>query len=296
MKVLIIGANGYIGSRLTEYLKSKYEVHGVDFCAQPQIIDLDYICDYGTLCDEQITMYSHIILLAGHSAVSNFNDKLLPGFQNNVVNFIRLVEKMNAEQVLLYASTAAVYGNNPRLVWEDEELPDPVGYYDFTKYNLEKVANLFPNKKMIGMRFGTVGGWSRNFRIENLMNALSLNAIEKNEIHVSNISNWRAVLGLNDLCRCIELMLERTPKNRFYNLVSYNDTIGNVATRISNLSGCKIVVNDALRTNYSFNCSNRSFAKEYGFEFVDTTDSIFFDILENKDIIQIKKPRGEQSY
>lgn len=297
MKILLIGANGYIGSFLYQwFVGSGFDVVSMDTCWQPRVVNIDLPMDYSVLTPEHLKSFSHVILLAGHSSVASVGDRLFPAYQNNVSNFVKLVDILDKDQVLLYASTAAIYGSSSKKMKESDQIPNPVGYYDFTKYMIEKVANMYPNKSLIGLRFGTVGGASKNFRIENLLNSLSINAVETGEMTVSNGQNWRAVLGICDLCRAIVCMLSSTPKHRFYNLASYNSTILNVARDIAQISGATLIKNDSMKTNYSFNCCTDRFCEEYGFEFKDDTQSIFKHIRTNLELIKIKVKRDVQEY
>ena len=222
-------------------------------------------------------------MLAGHSSVSMCSDDLMSCFQNNVVNFAALVEKINDQQTLLYASTAAVYGNNSELVDESFPLSGGISYYDHTKICGDNIAVLFPKKKLVGLRFGSVSGFSKSFRRENLLNAVTMSAIKDNKITVTNPLNFRSVLGMNDFCKTFTTLIEADNiKNRIYNLTSVNAKILEFAEQVKHLSDCELVINDSSTTNYSFNCDNSLFQKDFNFKFQDTIESIYYDIVKNR--------------
>ena len=50
-------------------------------------------------------------------------------------------------------------------------------------------------------------------------------------------------------------------------------------------------VNNLFNTNYSFNCSNKLFEKDYNFKFEGTVESIYNDIIENYDRILVNIKR-----
>ena len=75
-KVLIIGGNGYIGTRLYEYLSIDEEnmptdkdIDIIDTCWFGKVIEDTIVEDYRNMSKEFYSEYDTIILLAGHSSV-----------------------------------------------------------------------------------------------------------------------------------------------------------------------------------------------------------------------------------
>ena len=298
-KILIIGGNGYIGSKLYESLLiQKYDVDNLDICWFGKIYDETIVKDYKDLSKSELSKYTHIILLAGHSSVSMSKDNNFSCISNNIGNFVNLIDKISEEQTLLYASTLAVYGANPKYVNEDDELVSAKNIYDYTFIAREDIAKLYPNKKLIGLRFGSVNGFSKNFRSENIINALSSNVLKNTELVVSNGDAYRSILGINDLSRCfIQLIESDNIKHRIYNLTSISDTIINIAKKIHKLGNSELIINEStFQTDYSFNCSSELFQNEFGFEFMDSVENIFDDISYNFNNIIFNKKREKQYY
>jgi UDP-glucose 4-epimerase len=182
-KILLIGGNGYLGCRIYEYLlNKKYDVTNLDLgwfgIVYPETIQKDY----RDLTKEELSKYTHIILLAGHSSVSMCGGELTSCFNNNVFNFTNLLDKIDDNQTLIYSSTLAVYGNNPKLVTEEDPIKKALNVYDYTKIARENIADLYPNKKLVGLRFGSVSGFSSNFRNENLMNSITTSSLNTNKM------------------------------------------------------------------------------------------------------------------
>jgi UDP-glucose 4-epimerase len=297
-KILIIGGNGYIGSRLYDHLSQlNYSTDNLDLCWYGNFYKEKTIqIDYRDLTKGQLTSYTHIILLAGHSSVSMCADNLHSAFNNNVLNFIGLIDKINDDQILIYSSTAAVYGNNSNLVDETYPINNASNFYDYTKISRENIARLYPNKKLIGLRFGSVSGFSKNFRNENLMNSLTMNSLNR-KITISNGESMRSILGMKDTCRAIEKIIsENTIKNKIYNLTSLNDKIVNFGIAIQNITNSELTINDSFKTDYSFNISNTLFEKDYNFKFQDTIESIYQEIINNQDKIIINRKRVKINY
>ena len=297
-KILLIGGNGYLGCRIYEYLlNKKYDVTNLDLgwfgIVYPETIQKDY----RDLTKEELSKYTHIILLAGHSSVSMCGGELTSCFNNNVFNFTNLLDKIDDNQTLIYSSTLAVYGNNPKLVTEEDSIKKALNVYDYTKIARENIANFYPNKKLIGLRFGSVSGFSPNFRNENLLNALTLSSINQQPLTISNGDAYRSVLGLNDLCCAIDKIIEvDIIKNKIYNLTSISDKIINFGYEVKRLTDSELIVNDSFKTDYSFNCSAELFEKDYNFKFGDTIESIYNDIITNYDSILFNTKREKITY
>jgi len=297
-KILLIGGNGYLGCRIYKYLlNKKYDVTNLDLgwfgIVYPETIQKDY----RDLTKKELSKYTHIILLAGHSSVSMCGGELTSCFNNNVFNFTNLLDKIDDNQTLIYSSTLAVYGNNPKLVTEEDPIKKALNVYDYTKIARENIAIFYPNKKLIGLRFGSVSGFSPNFRNENLLNALTLSSINQQPLTISNGDAYRSVLGLNDLCCAIDKIIEvDIIKNKIYNLTSVSDKIINFGYEVKRLTDSELIVNDSFKTDYSFNCSAELFEKDYNFKFRDTIESIYNDIIINYDSILFNTKREKITY
>ena len=141
--VLIIGGNGYIGSRLIHDLRSEYQLDSVDICWFGKNLCTSTVQDYNTLTKKYISKFDAIILLAGHSSVKMCEGSLTSSFNNNINNFIDLVAKIDKKQTLIYASSGSVYGNSNTKSTEDDTLFfKPINNYDLTKYTLDHTLSV----------------------------------------------------------------------------------------------------------------------------------------------------------
>ena len=111
-KVLIIGGNGYIGTRLHEYLSidDVEDIDLIDTCWFGKVIEDTIVADYKTMSKEFYSEYDTIILLAGHSSVKMSEAGSNSCFNNNVKNFIELLDKLTTQK-FIYASSSSVYGS-----------------------------------------------------------------------------------------------------------------------------------------------------------------------------------------
>ena len=296
-KILLIGGNGYIGSRLYDHLLSlKYNVTNIDLCWFGQVYPETLVEDYKNITKEKLNEYSHIILLASHSSVSMCIENLSSCFKNNVMNFVDLIDKLD-NQILIYASTCAIYGKSKELVTEDEPIKDALNFYDYTMIARENIAKLNPTKNLVGLRFGSVGGFSKSFRNENLINSLTLSSKNK-LLTIASGDALRSVLGISDVCNAIEKIIsENTIKNKVYNITSTNDKIINFGLTLQQITNSELNINDsAFKTDYSFSCSPELFEKDYNFKFKDNIESIYNDIIANGDNIIFNSKRKKIIY
>jgi nucleoside-diphosphate-sugar epimerase len=107
------------------------------------------------------------------------------------------------------------------------------------KQVIEKIAER-AECETIGMRFGTIGGYSPNPRLDSVINSLYHDAMNKGEITVSNGDNFRSYLGMNDACKAIERLIEVDNPHKIYNIASDTSTINYIGDKISELTGAKI--------------------------------------------------------
>lgn len=294
MKILVLGGNGYIGSRLYSHLKSKkYDVDNVDLCWYGKIFEETIVENFDNLSVSFLSQYTHIILLAGFSSVGMCKN-LYDTVTNNVTYFSNLVNKLSEKQVLIYASSCSVYGNGEKILTESDVLSPPLNNYDFSKQTIDYINNLSINKKCIGLRFGTVNGYSPNLRTDLVINSMTLNSLEQNKIFISNGNIKRSLLGLNDLCNAIEkILVTDNLKSDIYNLTSFSYSILDLAKNIQSINNCKLDINENLSTSYSFTVTNDKFESTFKFKFQDTIESIYTEIKSNVDRIKLKSNRSK---
>jgi UDP-glucose 4-epimerase len=298
-KILLIGGNGYIGSKLYPHLNSlDYEVDVVDTCWFDECTENTIVKDYRDLSEKFLSNYGIIILLAGHSSVKMSEGDLTSCFSNNVTNFINLLSNINNSQKLIYASSSSVYGSvGGKTVTENYYGFKPYNEYDISKH----VIDLYAEKSDVefyGLRFGTVNGHAPVTRNDVMINAMTSNALEGGEIRLYIKNIMRPILGINDLCRAIERIIEcKEDKRGLYNIASFNKTAEQIAYEVSDVLGVKVVEYETDPTQitntknqtkcYDFSISTRKFCREFKFKFQETVESITLSILNNYKNIKI---------
>jgi nucleoside-diphosphate-sugar epimerase len=296
--ILIIGSAGYIGSRLTLEFKDKYSITTLDACWFEHSNSPDIIGDFYNFDKTFYSKFDIIILLAAHSSVKMCEGPMLSAYNNNVRNFVHLFSKLNSNQKIIYASSSSVYGDVGSTV-VDENHNDfiPHNHYDVTKHIIDLYAPKF-NIQYYGLRFGTVNGYSPTVRKDIMINSMTHSALTSGEIKLYIKDIIRPILGIEDLVRAIETIIENESDNRgIYNLASFNATAEDIAKKVNNVTNTKIVEyvtdptnisNSKLQTkcyNFSINCEK--FIRKFNFEFKETVESITKSLINNYPKIQL---------
>ena len=299
-KILLIGGNGYIGSRLQEVLN--VDVIDTNWFGDG---DLHWSGDYKDLTSKYYESYDTIILLAGHSSVKMSEGNLNSCFNNNVRNFIDLIEKLD-KQKLIYASSSSVYGSvGSKTVNEKYYGFEPYNQYDISKHT----ADLYAQKSDVeyyGLRFGTVNGYSPVLRTDVMINAMVNSALKNGEIKLFIKDTMRPILGLNDLCGAVETIIDHDKDERgLYNLASFNKTAEQIAYEVGSVMNVPVIEYETDPTNitntkiqtktYNFSISTLKFRKTFKFKFKETVESITESLINNWDTMK-KTDRSEPYY
>jgi len=180
--------------------------------------------------------------------------------------------------VFIYASSASVYDGKISAIEGD------AGYvvrneYDLSKSTLDRYIQLIPTESQwYGLRFGTVCGGSRNFRTDVMINCMYHTAKTAGEVYYTDPIVQRPILGMLDLCRAMEVLIEGQIQKGIYNLSSGNYTSNQVAKQVAELLKVPVVKREGQGIPYDFGMSNKKFRDVAGFRFQDDPESIVNDI------------------
>lgn len=242
MNILLIGGNGYIGSYLNFYLKKKG--YKVDICDQYPM-NKSSVCiypfSYTGITSKDLAKYNAVLWFAGHSSVSQSNADPIGALNNNMVNLIDFLKKLPNENILfIYASTASLYSGLRGPVKEDMQILPYENSYDISKFSFDYLAKRF-HSKIIGLRMGTLAGFSPNLRPELIFNSMVLNAYLNNEVKVANKKKIRSILFLSDLAEIVNLFLtSKKISPGHYNCASFTFSIDELGEKIANYFGAKV--------------------------------------------------------
>jgi nucleoside-diphosphate-sugar epimerase/ubiquinone/menaquinone biosynthesis C-methylase UbiE len=289
--ILIIGSSGYIGNSLTKHLHDlQYLVTTVDsnMFGGPKP---HYKTDYKLLDKEFYSKFSHIILLAGHSSMAMCSDNYQDAWDNNVTKFADLISKLSEKQTLIYASSGSVYGQGGENRKEYMTLATAQIEYDLTKQMIEKLA-LGAKCKTVGLRFGTVNGYSEYSRSDLMLNAMVINSKSRGSLDCYNGVNHRSILGINDCVRAIKEIVDKTrsPNNtiehhEIFNLSSVNGSISSFAEKAGSILKVPVTYHPEITNLFSFELDSSKFINTFNFTFKDTIDSILTELVEKYNAI-----------
>jgi len=291
-KVLILGGNGYVGSSLRKHLADKYEITSVDTCWFTDPLPGTIVEDFNNLPQEFYYSYDVIVLLAGHSSVKMCEGPVEYAYKNNVTNFLNLLAKIKPHQKFIYASSSSVYGDaGEKLVDETYATFNPHNHYDVTKHIIDLYAQR-SEVQYYGLRFGTVNGYSPITRSDVMINSMVHSAQTTGEIKLYIKDILRPILGILDLVRAVEHIIE-TPKDLrgIYNLASFNSTAEEIAYQVSKVTGKLVkeystdplnIINSKLQTKtYNFSIDCTKFEQLFNFKFEETVNTIAEQLLNN---------------
>ena len=234
-KVLITGACGYLGARISKHLaKDGYRVTAFDNydpSAHSQWVSLmdevvvGDIRDESTisdLADRNFNVVVHLISLDHHKSDSS------PNFVSsiNVMPTWNLLEQFTKKglEKFIYFSTIQVYGTLPQEKITEDRTPNPLNAYGLTHLISENICNYYniTETECINVRLSNSYG-SPVFNENNcwwlVINDLCKTAHEKQEINLSSDgSPQRDFIHGSDVSRAIKVLINADKKNIKHNI------------------------------------------------------------------------------
>jgi len=280
MRIAIVGGCGYIGSRLFQYLTDLgYSVDTIDLEWFGNYVNPNNIkVNFKDLDKQFWAQYNSIILLAGHSSVQMCKDRMVASFENNVYNFVHLLEKLTLQK-LIYAGSSSVYGSTGDTpAPENWDRFSPDSYYDLTKKIISYYSKL-SERRCYELRMGTVAGASPNLRVDIMVNKMYDTAKRTGQITIFNSHIYRPILGILDLCKAVACMLE-TDHYDIYNLASLNANVDDISKAVAKTLGNIDIINTGNSPTYDFSIDTSKFQSTYSFKFQDSIESIVESLKE----------------
>jgi len=159
---------------------------------------------------------------------------------------------------LIYASSASLYSTSSNreapvpLSAEGANISPSNNEYDVSKFAFDYIAGTFL-QGTVGLRMGTVSGWSPRLREDLVFNAMNLSALRENIVRVSNPQCYRSLFFLTDLTALITRLL--TAHQGFAGLIngsSFSGTIADIGAGVAKYHGATLSVEDDTVGPYSF--------------------------------------------
>lgn len=246
MRILVTGATGFVGTRLTRYLRDRGdEVAGTfvgDAPAEPAFEPFAADIVDGAALSRVVREWEPeaIIHLAGLSHVGSSWEQVSEYFQVNVLGTRRLLAAAGSIRLVL-ASSAEVYGLVPgrEQPIREERVLDPRNPYAMSKAAAELLA--IDAGAVVARSFNLIGpGQSPSFALPSFAEQLA--AIERGEsgraLKVGNLEARRDFLHVDDALEGFRLLATRGLPGEAYNLGSGEaHSIREVLDRLLEVSG-----------------------------------------------------------
>jgi len=214
MRILITGAAGYLGSKLTAAFLSQRDVKvmAVDnFCySQGHLTHEIFNHENCTLhrvdvvkdrIVEELVPYADVIIplaaIVGAPACDKNHDL---AWRTNFAAIQKIVMHMSPDQHIIYPNTNSGYGTTPPGTICDESTPlKAISVYGETKNAAEEVVLNHPSSTVF--RLATVFGTSYRMRLDLLVNTLVYDAYWTNKISIFEGNFRRNFIHINDIVK-----------------------------------------------------------------------------------------------
>jgi nucleoside-diphosphate-sugar epimerase len=217
-KILVIGSQGYLGSRITDYLQEHgyncvgadvgFFKHGVLYHPSP-VPMLNR--EAGTLTEADLEGFDIVLQLAGISNDPFGNLKpetIYDPTRNYAVKIAKICKKLGVRY--LFPSSCSVYGIGEGMLDEDGATR-PQTPYSMNKLQIEQdLAELADATfSPIALRLATVFGSSPRIRFDVVINMLCGMAVSQKQVVLNSDGlAWRPHLDIEDVCEAFRCCIE----------------------------------------------------------------------------------------
>ncbi len=195
LKVLITGGYGFIGSHVAEYFfKEGYDVHILDDLSSGKKENIQFSHTFHHLsiddafCGEVFSYHSFhtVVHLAAQVSVAKSIENPLKDAQLNIVGLLNILQlaKTYGVKKFIFASSAAIYGNNVNIPLEETEQPNPISPYGLSKWIGEQYCTFESHAselETVCLRFSNVYGPRQTDEGEGGVISIFTSQILKNE-------------------------------------------------------------------------------------------------------------------
>jgi nucleoside-diphosphate-sugar epimerase len=226
MKLLLIGASGFVGTRLVEATRGKFDLLNLDKQQSkfnPDITVLGDVRNMDDLIPAMKGVDAVVLLAAEHrddvSPASLYYDVNVQGTRN-------VLEAMDQAGVkkIFFTSSVAVYGLNKKNPTE-EHFEDPFNHYGKSKWQAEEVLREWYSKDSEGksltiVRPTVIFGERNRGNVFNLLNQIANGKF----LMIGNGKNLKSMAYIGNIVAFIKFSLEnRGPGYEVYNYIDKPD-------------------------------------------------------------------------
>jgi len=252
-KVLVLGAEGFIGSCLVSELVKNYEVVGYDRLLVSNKMELEnYHYVSGNFTEEQ--NFSRILRANDISAIYHLISTTTPKvgtsqieqeIESNILPTIRLLDaaaECGVNKIIFSSSGGTVYGDNPKTHSEDETLA-PICSYGTQKMVIEGYLRLYSHIHNLSVRIARIGNpygsLMRKGQTQGII-PIFLQKLHSNEGITVYGNTMRDYIHISDVIRALVLLLQYKGSEQVFNIASGKGTyINDLIRMLEDVSGKK---------------------------------------------------------
>ncbi len=257
MKVVVTGGTGFIGSHIAEYWNGKAEVVILDSFRTGYAENVKHLSGVKllegdirdkSLVEKVVAGADYVFNLAALVSVPESIEKPEETIEINVKGLINILEaaKEHGVKKVVHSSSAAIYGDDPRLPKRTDMLPVPKTPYGITKLDGEYWCNFFSDEFGVGavsLRYFNVFGPRQDPKSQYAA-AIPIfvsKAIKNEDITIyGDGKQTRDFVYVKDVVRANVLAAESVLKKGVFNVATGNSiTIGELAEKIIKLTDSK---------------------------------------------------------
>lgn len=249
MKILITGAKGFIGSKLSVHLKKKHEVYTLDqyISDEENYFRSDVSIFYDLKDIFEKTSFDLVIHLAAECGIENCEEHVEKSIRTNIVGTYNIIKLCQENKIkLIYFSTSEIYGDLDKDKMSEDiniSLLQPRNHYALQKLFGEKMI-IKELKDYIIVRPFMVYGVGENLNKYRSVISKFINLSQKNcelPVHKDSYRSWTHI---DDFIEAIEILIESK------SIGTYN--VGNDENIISIEDLAKIIINKLNRGKIIF--------------------------------------------
>lgn len=239
-KILILGADGFIGSNLAKSLhkEKKYRIFAFDIFKDGvsrnlDCFDKDFQMIQGNFLNREdlkkslkgIDYVFHFISLT--TPGSSMNDPLIEIDTNirGTVSLLELCVESNVKRIIFASSGGAIYGDQEKESYHENDMTEPISPYGISKLTIEKFLKYFQkhyNLDSLILRYSNPYGPGQNIVGSQGIIPIFLNLVGQNKpiTIFGDGKNVRDYIYIDDLVNITKKIFDKKTKQSIYNIGS----------------------------------------------------------------------------